>query len=210
VILGGLDNRDGATEDMGPTFAKVNMPHRRRPAAALLLPILLLLARPAHAQYTEAQPGSRVRITAPGVVAGSYAGTVLAREPGIVRLGSPNTPPIDVPIDRITVFEISHGKSRSAGAGRGVAIGTPIGAVLGLVAASSDASNRTYWDYNSGRMDTLSRGEIVLYTAATGALLGAAIGALVPKERWERFDVAPRTGIDWRGGRTQLGLRLTY
>src|SRR5689334_24380552 len=95
---------------------------------------LLLMAAPmARAQFTEAQPGSRVRVTAPSIFAGPYVGTVLAREPGIVRVGSPSSQPIDVPIDRITALDISHGKSRSAGAGRGVAIGTPIGLVLGLV-----------------------------------------------------------------------------
>jgi hypothetical protein len=135
---------------------------------------------------------------------------VLAREPGMIRIGSPNTPPIDVPIDRITSLEISRGKSRSGGAGRGVFIGTPIGAVLGLIAASSDASDRTYWDYQSGRMDTLSRGELVLYSAATGALIGAAVGALIPKERWERFDLAPRTGVDPRRRRMQLGFSVGY
>jgi hypothetical protein len=115
-----------------------------------------------------------------------------------------------VPIERITSLEISRGKSRSGGAGRGVFIGTPIGAALGLMAASSDASNRTSWNYETGRIDTLSRAEIVIYTAASGALIGAAIGALVPKERWERFDLAPRTGMDPRRRRMEVGLSIGY
>jgi hypothetical protein len=186
------------------------MRHFIRHAGALALPLLLALVPTASAQLTEAQAGSRVRVTAPGILAGSYVGTVLAREPGVIRLGSPNTQPIDVPIDRITSFEISRGKSRSAGAGRGVAIATPIGAVLGLISAASGESNRTYWNSSEGRIDTLSRAEIVVYSAATGALLGAAIGALIPKERWVRFDLAPRTGVDpWRR-RMELGVRLAY
>jgi hypothetical protein len=179
-------------------------------ACALALPLLAAAAPLARGQATEAQPGARVRLSAPGIVAGSYVGTVLAREPGIMRVGSPNTPPIDVPIERITSLEISRGKSRSMGAGRGVFIGTPIGAVLGLIAASSDASDRTYWNYDNGRIDTLSRGELVIYTAATGALIGAAVGALIPKERWERFDLAPRTGMDPRRRRMELGVSIGY
>jgi hypothetical protein len=186
------------------------MPHSLRHAGALAVPLLLALVPTANAQLTEAQAGSRVRVVAPGIFAGRYVGTVLGREPGIVRVGSPNTQPIDVPIDRITSVEISRGKSRSAGAGRGVAIGAPIGAVLGLISASSGESYRTYWNSSEGRIDTLSRAEIVVYSAATGALLGAAIGALIPKERWVRFDLAPRTGVDPRRRRTELGLSVRY
>lgn len=179
-------------------------------AGALVLSFLLAAAPPSRGQVTEAQPGARVRLSAPGIVAGSYVGTVLAREPGIMRVGSPNTPPIDVPIERITSLEISRGKSRSAGAGRGVFIGTLTGVVLGIVAAASDEENRTYFDYEQGRRDTLSRGEVIGYTAFTGAVIGAAIGALVPKERWERFDLAPRTGIDPRRRRMELGVSIGY
>jgi hypothetical protein len=186
------------------------MRHPIRHASALALALLLGFVPAGRAQLTEAQAGSRVRVTAPGILAGSYVGTVLAREPGVIRIGSPNTQPIDVPIDRITSFEISRGKSRSGGAGRGVVIGAPIGAVLGLVAASSDMSSRTYWNSDRGRIDTLSRAELVVYTAASTALLGAAIGALVPKERWVPFDLAPRTGVDPRRRRMELGLSLRY
>jgi hypothetical protein len=171
--------------------------------------VLLLAATPSlRAQYAEAQPGARVRIEAPGVVAGKFVGTVLAREPGIVRVGSQNAQPIDVPINRITSLEISRGKSHWAGAGRGAVIGVPIGAALGLLAAATtDSRDRTFYD-NNGR-DTLSAGELVLSGAVAGALWGAAIGALLPKEHWERFEVAPRTGFDIRR-RMQLGLSLTY
>src|SRR3954471_21970273 len=84
----------------------------------------------ARAQLTEAQPGARVRVQAPGIVAGRYVGTVLVREPGMIRIGAPDAAPIDVPIDRITSLEISKGSSRLAGAGRGMKWGTAIG--LGL------------------------------------------------------------------------------
>jgi hypothetical protein len=209
VSLVGLDNAAGTSDDkVSPHCGALMRHHARR--AVLTLSLALALAPAANAQFTEAQPGARVRITAPGVVAGRYVGTVLAREPGTLRVGSENTPPIDVPIDRITSLEISRGNSRWAGAGRGAAMGVPIGAVLGLVAGSAGTTERTYFDYNQGRLDTLGRGELVLYSAVSGALFGAAIGALVPKEHWDRFDVASRTGLDPRRRRMELGLSLAY
>jgi hypothetical protein len=179
-------------------------------ACALALPLLATAAPPARGQVTEAQPGARVRLSAPGVVAGSYVGTVLAREPGIMRVGSQDTAPIDVPLGRITSLEISKGKSHSAGAARGVVIGGVIGLALGVVAAVSDPDSRTYFNYDTGRRDTTSRGAIVAYTTFSGALLGAGIGALIPKERWERFDLAPRTSMDPRRRRMELGLSIGY
>jgi hypothetical protein len=178
-------------------------------ALLLLLSLPSLSPRAACAQYAEAQPGARVRVQAPGIVAGRYVGTVLAREPGLLRIGSQNTPPVEVPLDRITALEISRGSSRWAGVGRGAVVGTVTGAALGLlIAAFSNDADRTYWD--AGRRDTLSRAGLVGYTALSGAFWGGAIGALIPKERWDRFDVTPRVGADVRRGRAQLGLRLAY
>lgn len=176
---------------------------------ALLLPIALGYVPDACAQLTEAQPGARVRVQAPGIIAGQYVGTVLAREPGLIRLGSPDAAPIEVPIDRITSLEISKGKSRLAGAGRGMKWGIPIGLGLGLLAAaSSNEESRIYYDGGFGT-DTVSKTEIVLWSGLAGALWGAAIGAFIPKEHWERFELAPRTGFDDRR-RMQLGVRVAY
>ena len=179
-------------------------------ALVLRLGALALATAPApmiaEAQYSEAQPGTRVRIEAPGIVAGRYEGTVLSRDNDVVRVGSPNAVPVEVPIGRITSFEISRGKSRWAGVGRGAIVGLPVGLVLGLIAASGDDDARIYWD--AGGRDTLSRGEVVGYAALAGVLWGGAIGALIPKERWERFAVAPRTGFDARRGRFEIGLAL--
>ena len=175
-----------------------------------LLLVLAGGASTARAQLTEAQPGARVRVQAPGIIAGSYVGTVLVREPSMIRLGAPDAAPIDVPIDRITSLEISKGKSRLAGAGRGIKWGLPIGLGLGLLAAAgSTEESRIYW--NGGlEKDTVSKAEIVAVFGFAGAFWGAAIGALIPKEHWERFDLAARTGFDERRRRMQLGLRVAY
>jgi hypothetical protein len=175
--------------------------------------VLLLLiatgASTARAQLTEAQPGARVRVQAPGIVAGRYVGTVLVREPGMLRVGAPNSAPVDVPVDRITSLENSKGSSRLAGAGRGMIWGTGIGLAIGVVAAAtSSEESRTYWD-GGYQKDTTSKAELVGLMAVGGALWGAAIGAFFPKEQWEHFDLAPRTGFDERR-RMQLGFRVAY
>jgi hypothetical protein len=179
-------------------------------SCAMLVMVLSAAAPAARAQLTEAQPGARVRVQAPGIVAGRYVGTVLVREPGMIRIGAPDAAPIDVPIDRITSLEISKGSSRLAGAGRGMKWGTAIGLGLGVVvAATSTEESRSYWD-GGYQKDTTSKAEIVAWSVVAGALWGAGIGALFPKEHWERFDLAPRTGFDDRRRRVQLGFRVAY
>jgi hypothetical protein len=182
---------------------------RNRASCVAMLVLMSSVPHNAQAQYNEAQPGARVRIQAPSIVAGRYVGTVLTREPGVIRVGSPNTPPVEIPTDRITSLEISRGKSRWAGVGRGAVIGTVVGAVVGVFAgAVTNERDRTYW--NAGQRDTLSRAEYVGYSAVGGAFWGAVIGAFIPKERWDRFDVTPRVGTDVRARVSRVGLALSF
>jgi hypothetical protein len=204
-VSAGLDNRFVRADNPALATERDSMKRFAHNVSTLAL-TLMLAPVAADAQYSEAQPGTRVRIEAPGIVAGRFEGTVLTRDNDVVRVGSPNAAPVEVPMARITSFEISRGKSRWAGVGRGAGIGLPIGLVLGLIAATADTDARTYWD--AGRRDTLGRGEAIAYGALGGALWGGVIGAFVPKERWERFTVAPRTGFDSRRGRVELGLAL--
>ena len=177
-----------------------------RRAAAYSSILLSCLAAVAAAQYTEARPGARVRLQAPGIVAGRYVGTVLTRDSSAIHVGGPTAAPVDVPFDRITSLEISRGKSRSAGAWRGIQWGAPIGLGFGLLLAPSlRECDPTCHDATSSE-----KNEFVVAGAISGVLWGAGIGALIGRERWERFDVAPRMGVDTRKGRTQLGLRLGY
>lgn len=177
---------------------------RRTVAHALCL--LTLSAAAASAQYAEASPGARVRLQAPGILAGRFVGTVLTRDSSALHVGSPNAQPVDVPFDRITSFEISRGKSRSAGAWRGIQWGAPIGLGLGLLLAPSlRECSPTCRDATSSE-----KSDFILAGAVSGILWGAGIGALIGRERWERFDVAPRSGVDVRTGAARLGVRLSY
>ena len=91
---------------------------RRHAVAAAVLTVAL--AFPLEAQLTEVQPGARVRVEAPGIVAGRYVGTVLTRTADTVVVGNPHAVPLRIPFARITAIEISRGKSRTEGAISGI------------------------------------------------------------------------------------------
>ena len=170
-----------------------------------LTAILLVAAaaRPATAQLTEVQPGARVRVAAPGLVAGKYEGTVLARTSDTLVLGSTSTAPVRIAIARLTSLEISRGSSRSDGALRGMLWGVPIMTALGVAVAVSAQNCRTCAPVTDREMVG-----VVGFFAASGALYGAGIGALIGRERWESFQLTPSTAYDLRQGRLDLAFKL--
>jgi hypothetical protein len=169
---------------------------------ALLPAALFAFAQPLHAQLTEAQPGARVRLEAPGILAGTYEGTILTRSGDTLRVGGPNSAPVTVPIDRLTSFELSRGSSRLLGAERGTYWGSAVGLVLGLAVLPFGSCS------NCGHTSAGEQAGFVFYMTMSGALYGAGIGAIVGRERWERFDLAPRPVVGFRAGRPMLGLSL--
>ncbi len=177
-------------------------------AIALSLVALTTTAAPACAQFTEIQPGARVRISAPGIVAGRYVGTVLTRSADTVELGAPGTAPIKVPFARLTSVEVSRGSSRMLGAGRGVMWGAPIGLIIGVVAASGTDGDP--YCYDSCSTSGSYKAGIVAASTVAGALWGAGIGAIVGRERWERFELTPHTSFDTRRGRAALGFAVAF
>lgn len=181
------------------------MTHRPSSTALSICLALTAVAPVALAQSNELQPGARVRVVAPGIVANRYVGTVLSRRGDTLQLGGPNAAPVFVPLDRVTSLEISRGRSRLSGAGRGVVWGAPIGLAFGVATATSleDCTDFGCRDATSGE-----RGAYVFASLLAGATWGAGIGALVGRERWERFDVAPRATFDYRAGRTRFGVAL--
>jgi hypothetical protein len=160
--------------------------------ASLLFATVLLptLARPLTAQgavaLAEVQPGARVRIEAPGIVAGKYVGTVLTRAGDTLTVGNPSGAPVTVSLRALRSVEISRGKSRSAGAVRGMMWGAPIGAALGIFGiATAEECTACY--------ESLGNAEALTAFTAAGLLWGAGIGAIVGRERWERFELPVRT-----------------
>ena len=152
--------------------------------------------------YSELQPGARLRVAAPGVVAGRYEGTLLSRTADTLRLGSANGAPVAIPIARLTSLEVSRGKSRTAGALRGIMWGAPIGLAAGVLSASAVTGDCI------GCTDDYSKGGWIALSTLSGALWGAGIGALVGRERWDEFQLAPRTSIGASPDGVMLGMRL--
>ena len=178
---------------------------RRCLQVALLL--LLATSPPARAQMAEVQPGARVRLEAPGVVAARYEGTVFTRDPDTLVVGAPSAAPIHIPIARITWLEISRGKSRADGAKRGIVWGVPIGLAAGLLTYSTSADCTTRCGDANLNPHSAS---FIAWSAAAGVIYGAGIGALVARERWERFYIAPRSAFNRRDGRAHLGFALQF
>ncbi|HEV7994266.1 MAG TPA: hypothetical protein VGP25_20750 [Gemmatimonadaceae bacterium] len=175
------------------------------------LAVLLILAcsstSPLGAQIAtrpdELQPGVKVRVAAPGIVAGRYVGTVLSRAGDTLTVGSPNGLPFVLPMSRISSLEISRGKSHADGAVRGIKWGAPIGAAFGLVTMS--ALNDCY--ECSGADIKLSW---VGLSTLSGVGYGALIGALIGRERWDDFDIPRHTAIGIHPGGASLALRYEF
>jgi len=153
--------------------------------------------------YSELQPGAKLRVAAPGIVAGRYEGTLLSRTPDTLKLGSPNGAPVAIPIARLTSVEVSRGKSHTAGALRGMMWGAPIGLVAGILSASAVTGECI------GCTDDYSKGGWIALSTFSGVLWGAGIGALVGRERWDEFQLAPRTAIGVSPDGVRLGMRLS-
>jgi hypothetical protein len=157
-------------------------------------------------------PGARVRIEAPGVVAGRRAGTLLRRSGDTLTVSLNGLAPIPVPLASVTSLEWSEGPSRRRGAIRGAIIGAPVGAAMAMLEARFD--NR----YCPGICDESILKEpgvrpitvgVVAGGLVSGAAFGGLLGLLWPKEVWMRADLAPRVavGADPRRGMT-IGMIL--
>ena len=164
---------------------------------------LCIVPHELRAQVSEIQPGARIRITAPGIVAGRYATTVLTRTADTIRVGAPDKSPLDIPVSRITSLEVSRGDSRALGAVRGVLWGGGIGLAVGAVLAAADENSSTTYD-------GLSAGENVAYATLSGIFYGAIIGAIVGRERWETFEMPVRTSFRVQPGQVGAAFGFTY
>ena len=164
----------------------------------LVLPVASASAQP----LSELAPGARVRVQAPGIVAGRYTGTVLSRTADTLVVASSAAAAVRVPIAALTSVEVSRGRSRSRGALKGVAWGAPIGLAVGLLLGAA-ASGDEFADGGS-------RSEFVAASIFSGALWGVIIGAIAGSERWDQYELPRRAALlipwDPRGGR--LGLRV--
>jgi len=164
-----------------------------------------LFAAPAHAQFKELDPGTRVRLQAPSAVAGKLTGVVIARSGDSLTVSRSNAMPVTLPVSALTSLEVSRGKSHGHGAAKGALWGGGVFAVLGLVLPIEDCPDGTSSDTCSAAG---SRTEGVLWAAASGAMAGALVGGIVGAERWERAALPLQLGVrPLSGGGVQVAVR---
>lgn len=160
------------------------------------------------------QPGAKVRVTAPTAGVNRFEGTVIAA--GDTLDVARGTARVRVPAVAVTRIELSRGKSRSAGALRGVLWGAGIGLALGAATASSadeyDCLRPDIGGYQD--CDRITSGEWIAASTVGGAFWGTIIGAIVGRERWDTITIpATRTSMSltpWvlPGGRAGLSVTL--
>lgn len=172
--------------------------------ASVGLLLTSLLASPAHAQFVELDPGTRIRLRAPAAVAGQLTGVVIGRSNDSLTVSRSNAMPVTLPLSALTSLEISRGKSHGRGAMKGALWGGGVFVVLGVVIPMEECLEGTSSNtYNEG-----SRAEGVLWTATSGALTGALIGAIIGAERWERAALPLRVGVrPLSGGGVRVAVR---
>lgn len=145
------------------------------------------------ARWGRVAPGTRVRVSAPGVLAPGFTGTVLEQGADTLRVTGEGGIPVAIPVARITTLEQGAGRGRARGAWVGAGIGALIGGgAFGLLASIDSKSDM---------------GEAVLQGAGGGAFWGLVIGALVGADDWKA--VQPVTA--WMPGSRQLriGARIS-
>ena len=181
----------------------------------LILPICLI-AMQARAQGTELRPGAKIRVIAPGIVAGRLEGTLLSRTRDSLTIGDPDKAPLSIPLAEITSVEISHGKSRAQGALNGVKWGAAIGAGFGLASMNSiKTCTGSPYSTPPNRVCGLSptyadKQEFVGVMALGGIFYGSIIGAIAGSETWDRFELGTRPTIGMQSGRPALGMSVRF
>lgn len=168
----------------------------------------MALAR-AEAQFAplvELQPGTRVRVQAPGVVPGSLEATVVTRARDTVTLTRGHGRPVAVPLTAITAADVSRGRSHRDGAVSGLAWGASVGLAVGLLSAVTYDARSTACGTEPCEND-FSAGQVVAGGFVAGAALGAGIGAIKGAEHWDRLTIPTYVAV--QSSRTRVTFALT-
>ena len=164
--------------------------------------LLMAITQPAGAQ---ADSGSRVRVTTNVGLQRRWTGALISAGADSVRLtSSRDGRVVSFPTATVMRLEQSHDRRTNAGGGAviGALIGGGTGLVLGLLASSEDDS---WFEVGPGEIAAAS-----LTLAAMGGGLGAIIGAVSHRERWEPMPIPgrPATQVGTRRYRLTLVVRF--
>ena len=186
-------------------------------AVSALLPFAPVAAQES-AFLPQLSPGVRVRIDAPGVLAGRLATTVVSRTRDSVKVrarerhepvkGEERLDYLTLALDRITFVEVSGGRSQLKGAAVGMLAGAAVGVALANMGAVVGADDNAQ-EVCKGNVDFCD-GPRTYQAALFGATIGGFLGLFFGRERWTRVDFAPRTSLQRgvTGGMVALHLRF--
>lgn len=160
----------------------------------------------ASAQLAEIRPGARVRIRAPGEIAGRLTGVVLTRSADSVTIAGSGQTPVAVALAKLSTLDISRGKSRSGGALKGVAWGAAVGLGFGAI-VPIDAENCSG---GLTRCKPISRGQFMQLMVLSSVVWGAGIGALIGSERWDSAVLPARVALFPPSRGQSSGLMLSW
>jgi hypothetical protein len=145
------------------------------------------------------QSGSRIRVT---TVSGSRVGTLIsAATDSIWLVSAKDSMALAVPTQ--SVVRLEHSLGQRPATGRGALIGALIGAGTGLLLGILASTEEGGW-YEVGAEEVLSAS---LVAGGTGAVLGALIGSVSRREKWQPVPLAVQ-GRKGGPGPTRVGLRL--
>ncbi len=160
------------------------MPARR---IASLVAMLVIVAPPDlfAQQAMPVAPGDRVRLSAPGVVAGQVVGTIKELSPDTCVLQVEGRPwPVVLPLGSVTQLEVSRGhesKSRM-----GILVGGGLGFLGGYLVGTQTSLCETCGGSDEKQKTGLAFGTIC---GLLGAAAGGELGAKSRAERWEEVPV---------------------
>lgn len=155
------------------------------PLFSLLTALLQVSAAPAPSSRqptVEADSGSRVRIT---VGKTKHVGTLVSADADSLRFITDTSGLVAIPTVSVTRFERSRG--RRSNAGQGALIGGVTGGAMGLIGGiAAEAESSGSWGIDVGPEGIALA---TLFFGATGAGLGALIGAASKGEKWQPLTI---------------------
>jgi hypothetical protein len=154
----------------------------------LIVVAIVCLRATAQAQQDAIGPGARVRVEVPHLFTGRAVGTIMSRTIDTIVVAVPRRGPAPerssvvryyaAPQTAFTRIEVSEGRSRALGAGRGALVGLVLGLALST-AIMSEVENNPGEGAEIGVIMALSAPWVVSF-------VGAGFGFLLGAERWVR------------------------
>lgn len=131
-------------------------------------------------------PGDRVRVSAPGVVAGQVVGTIKELSPDTCVLQVEGRPwPVRLPLTSVTQLEVSRGHKSKSG------IGILVGGGLGFLGGYLIGTQTSLCETCGGSEDEKQKTGLAFGTICglLGAAAGGELGAKSRVEQWEEVPV---------------------